>query len=368
MFRRTNKNVNILVLIFGIAIIGSLIFTIISTNKQKNKLQVYDGEEQIEEIATTEKEIVIETNTYIDEDNIFSVQIPVDWELVKNNDYIEFVHKPSATSVQLIKEPYDPNVTVLNASDISANVVNAGYTFVSCDYMGNASSETIYQKVGDNTYDYIEEVFWCRDYIVTLKFILNDANYSKMSPYLDKIYNSFTWSEDMVTVPEGYYLVYLDYGDFEFLVPEDWTLGTEENSVVSSNQDNTAQMVVKDFEYNDDLSQITTYELSDLIKPGRENGFMITNSSSSVNKAYAECAYYNSNGINMVNKTYLFVNGYYMYSIQFDYVANSIDENIPALCSQYFREFITKKLQEEMEYNSLNVSPDAAISSPTDSE
>ena len=357
MFKNNNKSTNMLILILGISIIGSLIFMIISNRQQKDKLQVYDGNDKVDVIETTEKEIDITTNTYIDDDGIFQVQIPEGWERVVKGDTVEFIHTPSATSVKISKHDYDPSVNCLDSSYLSASMVDAGYTFVSCDYISNTSSEIVYQKTGNKTYDFIEENLWCKEYIATLLFTFDDANYEKMSPYLDKIFNSFTWSDDVTQIPEGYYLSYLEMGDFEFLVPDTWTMGAQDNSVVCANQENTAQMIVTVQEYDKDLSTLTTYDMTSLIKPGRENGFMITNSTSAINKATADVSYLAADGTNMFNKTYLFANGYYLYSIQFDYIANSIDDSVPKTCSEFFREFVTKKIQEEEMNSPTNATP-----------
>ncbi len=349
MFRNNKRSTNIIILIIGISIIGSLIFTIIGINKQKNTLQVYDGNDKINNIDSTEEELNIVTNTYVDDDNLFSLQIPDGWERVVRNGHTEFIHTPSATSVSINIQPYDPSVNALDPTTVSASLLNEGYQYLNCDYINGYSSEIIYQKTGNKTYDYIEENIWCREYVVTLLFTLSDDNYEKMQPYLNKIFNSFEWSDNVTPIPEGYHLIYISIGDFEFLVPDTWTVGSEGNSVVCANQENNAQMIVKVQDFTDDLSNMTSYDLAALIKPGRENGFIITNSSASINKASAESSYLSADGYNMFNKTYLYANGYYLYTIQFDYLANSIDETLPDTCSSYFREFVTKKLQDEMD-------------------
>ena len=72
---------------------------------------------------------------------------------------------------------------------------------------------------------------------------------------------------------------------------------------------------------------------------------MLKDFSTSATSATAT-AYYN-NGTASTNKIYLFANGQYLYSLQFDFFNGAIDDSVPDLCASYFREFVTQKIIDE---------------------
>ena len=340
------KPFNLLILVFGIAILMAIIFIIIG-QKNKDSLPVYKGGEALSEETPTEKELEIPVSTYLDDSNMFSVAVPDGWERVDHGNRMEFVHAPSKTSISIELTDYDPLINNRDSASVSTRIVQEGYSFVSFAQTSNASSETIYKK--NDTVDYILEELWCRNGIVRLLFTLNDENYSKMLPYLNKILQSFQWGKSADVIPEGYYLQYIEYGDFEFAIPGGWNFSVQDGVGYLINADNSAEMTLRVVEYTGTLTDITTYRFTEILKPGRENGFMIKNSSASVNQASADISYLNQNGINMVNSTYLFANGHYLYEMQYDYVSNSIDSSLPSTSASLFREFLTKKIAEHPE-------------------
>ena len=350
MKRFGNGKVNPLVLIFGIIILGSLMFTIISQKKQNSELKVYQEEDNVENLETpTEETIDIESFTIADDEAGFSINIPEGWQKIKKNGYDNYIHSPSVTSVGIEITDYEPYVNSYNEVDMASNITNNGYSFVSFTKKSSSSYEFIYQDIKDSTYDYIDEVLWSKNNIVTLHFIVKDDNFSKMSPYLDSIFNSFTWHKDTEIIPDYIYLIYMDYGDFEFGMPADWTIGSENNTVYATNSDNTAQMTLTVTENSSSLENVNGYELTSVLQPTRSSGFMLQSFNAEQTKVTATAAYYNNEGINMVNKTYIYTNGVYQYNFQFDYISGVLDDTYTDELMTYYREFFLKHNKDYFE-------------------
>ncbi|MBP3808212.1 MAG: hypothetical protein ILA13_07450 [Eubacterium sp.] len=366
MNRFKNGKVSPLIFIFGLIIMGSLLFTIISQKRQNDKLKVYNQDETVENLeSTTEETLEISSFTVADDNAGFSVNIPDGWQKIKKNGYDNYIHSPSATSVGIEICDYEPYVNTYNESNIASEITSNGYSFVSFTKKTSSSYEVIYQDIKDSTYDYIDEVIWSKNNIVTLHFIVNDEYFSKMSPYLDSIYNSFKWHNDISIIPDYIYMTYMEYGDFEFGLPTDWTLGIENNTVYSTNTDNTAQMTLSVSENNSSLENVSGYELTSILQPTRSSGFMLQSFNAEQTKVTATAAYYNNEGINMVNKTYIYTNGVYQYNFQFDYVSGVLDDTYTDELMGYYREFYLKHNKEIFEKDSNN---ETDIATTTDSE
>lgn len=336
------KNDNPWILLVGVIIMLSALFTIINQRKQ-NTLEVYDESDMIttEEVST--EETVIDTITYENTEYGFKVSIPKEWDKVVKDGYDTYIHQASATSIQIQVAPYDPLINMTEAETLSTNLVEEGYTFVNFSKLTSSSYEVLYQKTQQSTYDYIEDVFWTRNGIVKLVFIVNDENYEKMYPFISNTINSFTWTTKDI-IPEEYAIFYSEFANFEFAVPVNWNFGISNNTYVAINPDDTAQMTVSATTYDTTLENLTATDITNLLKNGKSN-FMLKEFSTSTTNAQVKFTY--NNGTPATNLTYLFSNGVYLYIIQFDYYDDYFDETQSSSCISFFREFYTQKLIEE---------------------
>lgn len=332
---------NPLILLGGIIIMLSIIFTMCSQKKQ-DKLKVYEGDIVSTQEITTES-LNIDTFTYENLEAGFQMEIPAEWNKVVKDGYDTYIHIPSSSSIQIQIEPYNPSINMTTQESLSSEITQNGYTFVSSNQIDTSSYEVMYQKITDSTYDYIEETRWNRKYIVKLLCIFNDENYKRIYPYYEKIINSFNWTTEDI-IPSDIFLYYSQYGDFEFAVPLGWSIGSSDSSYVAVNSNNTAQITITVSEHTDLLSEITATDMTNYLNTNK-NAFMLKDFSTSATEATATASY--NNGTASTNRTYLIANGQYLYSIQFDYYDNSIDETLPAICRSYFREFITQKIIDD---------------------
>lgn len=331
--------------ILGVVAVITFIIVLINQHKQKT-LPTYQGGTDVEKETPTEAPPEISSKTYVAEDGTYSLLIPDDWTEVHRNGGVEFIHAPSSTSVFIDVRDYTSSINNIDETTVSADITGSGYSFVSFARFLPTAYEAIYQKTDKKIYDYITETYWSREQIVELKFTLLDENFNKMKPYIENIYNSFQWGNKVDVVPEGYHLLYIEYGDFEFGVPTDWTVNVEGTSIVGRSTDGTMMLTVSAQEYTDNLSKLTSYDISSLMKTGRENGFILNNFSSTATSATGEAQYTDNNGNMITNQTYLFVNGVYLYTLQLDFITGAADETVLNTCAGLFREFLTKKLAD----------------------
>ena len=368
MNRFKNGKISPLMLIFGIIIFGALAVTVVNQIQQNNKLKVYNHEDNMNIVDTaTSGDTIVETYTIAYDDALFSLGIPNGWEKVKKDGLDYYIHTPSATSVSIEIQPYDPSVNNENESTLSMDVTNKGYDFVSFQKKSSSSYEVIYQEQQNSLYDYIDEVIWSRDHIVTLHFIVKDENFSKMSPSLDTIYNSFNWYKDANIIPNNIAIWYIEYGDFEFALPVDWNVGTENGNIYATNPDNTAQLVVSITDNTSSLSDITSYDVTSMLQPSRSNGFMLQSFQNDINNASASAQYYNADGTVMENRTYLHANGFILYNFQFDYISGALDNDYTNILNSYFKEYYLEHNKEQLEATS-NDAEEIDNASNTDAE
>lgn len=338
-----NKGFNPLIILIVFIIGLSIFFTVINQKKQNNELPVYvDGDELSTESPV---ENIKDIDMVLIEYPEFTINIPSDWTKVIRNGNDNFIHSPSATSVSINISEYYPEINNIDESIVSTNVANSGYGFVSFMKTSTSSYEAIYQDLDNNTYDYIEEVFWTKDKIVTLTFTVNDTYYNKMADYFNAIYNSFKWNEDQNIIPDDIMLIYIEYGDFEFALPISWSVGIQDNAIYATNSDNTAQVVITVIENPLSLDSVTAYDITNLLQPQRPNGFILQYVSNSVNYLKAAAQYYNNDGINMENRTYLFANGVFLYTVQFDYISNTLDDNYLDTLIEFFKSYYLQNMK-----------------------
>ena len=195
-------------LIIGVIVILSAIFTIMSKKDQQN-LNAYTKSDKVSQEDTDEDkedDLDIDMSVYTDNKVGFSISVPSDWNQVTKDGYPTFIHSASASSLQIQTLDYDPSINNTSEDTISTQIAEDGKTFLSFQKTTDTSYEIQYQSHGNSTYDYVERVYWDRSKIVKLLCIFNDANYDKISPYYDKILKSFAWNKSN-PVTEGYLLI-----------------------------------------------------------------------------------------------------------------------------------------------------------------
>ena len=247
-----------------------------------------------------------------------------------------FVHQPSASSVTIKISDYDPSVNNTTSESLSESIAGQGKTFVNFVKNSTSNYQVSYQDLSDNTYDYVDDVYWSRDYVVTLQCVFNDQNYKKILPYYDKILSSFQWTTKN-TIPEDISLQYIQSLNFETGIPSSWSVSQADNAIVAMSQDNNASETITILNSTTSLTNITATDFSSVLKNGKNN-FILGDFSASSDKVTASYSW-SDNTQNYIGKAYCYSDGKQLYLICFDYIENSISEDLPDNCCKLFRSF-----------------------------
>lgn len=330
-----------------IVMIIASIMTVCSRNESNDNLASYTQDNRVEVINdnNTDNDQEIETYIYTDNEHNFSLSIPKEWTQVKEGDSVTFVHTPTGVAVQVQVLDYYGSVNNTTAETISAEVLQAGYTYVNFNKVSNSQYEVVYQDYQNQTYDYLEEVYWDRENIVKLVFVTPDEYYDTMLPYFQTVMDSFVWSKAS-PIPDGYYLYYVDSIDMEILVPNGWVMGASGDAIVCMDEASGAQFTVTLSDYTGTLDSVTATDLVSLLR-GNKSNFIMSQYNASETSVNAIATYLLDN-IQITEHVYMYVNGQVMCTIMFDYEYGTIDESIPSTCGDYFR-FLTMYFDSESE-------------------
>lgn len=328
-------------LIVGVIVILSVLFTILSKKDQQD-LNAYTKSDKVsqEEKKDNKENLDIDMSVYTDDKIGLSINVPSDWTQVTKDGYPTFIHSASASSLQIQTLDYDPSINNTSEDSISTKIAEDGKTFLSFRKSSDTSYEVQYQSHGNSTYDYVERVYWDRSKIIKLLCIFNDENYEKISPYYEKILNSFAWNKsDPVT--KGYYLYYNESADFEIGIPDNWAIGTSGNALVASDSSSGASMTLSASDYTGTLSSVTGTDVVNLVRGNKSN--FIMNAYDNTEKQAKVTATYVQDNVQMTNISYLFCDGSRLYTVSFDYEQGTIEDTVPEACAKLFRSFQTEQ-------------------------
>ncbi len=326
-------------LLLGLVVL-SVIFAIFSQSGTKKKLGVYSNPDKVETFseATTETK-PIDTVQYEDTKAGFTLNIPSDWKRINQDGTTMFVHQPSASSVTIKISDYDPSINNASSESLSESIVGDGKTFVNFVKNSTSNYQVSYQDLSDITYDYVDDVYWSRDHIVTLQCVFNDQNYKKILPYYDKILSSFQWTTEN-TIPSNIFLQYIQTLNFEIGIPDSWSVSQADNAIVAMSQDNNASETLTVLNSSASLASITATDLSSVLK-NEKNNFILGDFNASSDKIEATYSWSDSSQ-NYKGKAYCYSDGKQLYLICFDYTEESISEDLPDTCCSLFRSFVKK--------------------------
>lgn len=115
-------------LIIGVIVILSAIFTIMSKKDQQN-LNAYTKSDKVSQEDTDEDkedDLDIDMSVYTDNKVGFSISVPSDWNQVTKDGYPTFIHSASASSLQIQTLDYDPSINNTSEDTISTQIAEVG--------------------------------------------------------------------------------------------------------------------------------------------------------------------------------------------------------------------------------------------------
>lgn len=324
--------------LLSLLVVGAAVFALSAGSRQK-VLETYVPYEEQPTYKSFEKEETqpqIIMQEYSDDSAKLRIDIPSEWVRITKDGYTTFVQKETGASVQIRISDYDPSVNNVSESGISASIVEKGYYFTGFSLLASQHYELLYQDKKDVIYDYIEDVYWDREEIVSIIYTMKDSDYDSLVPYLDKMRESFMW-EPSSPIPAGYHLYYNYNLDFELGIPDAWTFGESEAAVYATDETSGAVMMLQTMENSTSFSDITASDIASLLSENR-SGFMMHSYQASEDKGYAVCSF-TENQKRYGEEVYGFSTGQYLFFLSFVYEEGTQDTEIAKTCSSLFRIF-----------------------------
>lgn len=255
----------------------------------------------------------------------FSISVPEGWTKAIGDGLVYFVHSPSGASLTISVFLYDPYL-LNRTSDIAESILSeSGKTLLSFSWQTNCSYLVTYQGTNDNIKtDYIEYVIFDKNYAVSIVGSVCDEYYEEMESALLSSLDSFSWNAQD-SIPEGYTYLYCAEGNFEYLIPNDWTIGQSDNAIYMQNGSADCNISISAIS-SDAVYDGVTEEQYISYAGSDKTDFTVLNFQSGDNVIYAECSYTLS-GETVYWVQYLIASGSYEYTLTFTSVASSFSDN-----------------------------------------
>lgn len=302
--------------VIGIMIVGFIL--IATSKKQLNAFRpgVDDSTLTVESEKVTEKNVP--TEAYKCDDIDLVLQVPQGWNRVTKSGFDTFIHAPSATSFQIQVIDYYPKVNNEDASTLQQSLQELGYTFIDFQRPAANNYYVVYKKENEaGTTDYIEDVIWDRDHVVKLVATVNDQYYDEMESTIWNCFKSAVWNYEN-PIADGFMLVYLQNGDFEFAYPVNWEYGETDQAAYASDPETGASVTVTMSDGTGVSAQsISQLDYSDMLSQNRQN-YQLQGFSQYDDHVHGE-AVYSQNGVQVGVVQDLYANGYFLYAVTYEF-------------------------------------------------
>ena len=336
-------------------IVISFMVTLVQYKKQQ-KLAPYQKTEKIEKVDKKKKEpFKMDSKIYTDEDLNFYLEVPKDWKKVTKDGFPTFVEQNSGAFIQIRKEPYNPDVNNVNQNALSGIIADKGCTMKNFLRKSANQYEVLYCKSDEETYDFVDEVFWDKENIVTIHMGFNDRDYKILKDIVDYVIKSFVW-DSKNPIPKGYQMVYFPE-NFECLIPDGWQTGKAGVDYFAKNTENGAMLTIRavpeSYEFFNDLNANVA---SSLINQNK-NDWNIVGFKKEHNNFYLKATYINGK-VQRTNELIGIADGYYHILVLLDYETNSLEESVGKTLKENVRSFnkkedVEKKKNERKENNKI---------------
>lgn len=208
-------------------------------------------------------------------------------------------------------------VNNVNYESLSASYSERGLELTEFEFLSNNSYYIIYKENGvSGITDYIETVIWDRKHVVKVVVTFNDNHYERLQDSLWYCIDSIAWEyED--PIPSDFYLHYQLYGDFEYAIPLNWSVGETENSIYAYDENTDVSLTINVLNDTTLLENISQIDYSNFISNGREN-FILTQFIQNENSLYGEATFIN-NEVQMSMIQEYYANGKHHYILTYEF-------------------------------------------------
>lgn len=272
-----NKNAFI-----GAIIALIIILTIIITKCSKSTpLPAYggDGEATPSPIPTS---IPFSSQDYIDGELGFSMQIPAEWQYVIKGGMPTYIHKESASSVQIQTIDYYPAILYVTEESLNNEVSNASGTLLEYVRVSDTQYVVRYNLSG---MVYTEVTMFDRLKIIRVVYAVAESNMPYLGDSINSSILSINWNASS-PFPTDFKVMYNEFGNFEYAVPKSWYYGVVEDAFFAQSPDTGATMSLSVVQVESNYSEVTQSDYISYIQNGYSN-YMLNSFASDKHMIYA---------------------------------------------------------------------------------
>lgn len=337
MWHRSNRPSINWIMVASFILVVAFVFTVFSHKTSTHRVAYTESDRVSTETGGQIEEEKEETFLFRSEEYGFTLDVPVTWRQYSDDSVIYLVDQESTASVKITETDYFPSINSRTVESVSQELVDQGYTFLNFNRISASYMEVIYQDKGNKTYDYMDEIFWSRDDILTLSCVFEDIDLENAIDDLKVIVNSFDWRADN-PIPENHSIHYSSSGSFEVCIPSEWSVGTGDGYLVASDTVNGCSLTVRVEEECKNLEKLTLLDITGLLNQGQSN-FLLQSFSTSENEAYASARYLSGEQWILISMK-MISSGSYQYSIVLQYPEESISDEEKDSIFSLFRTFL----------------------------
>lgn len=326
---------NWFLMLIVVAIAAALFINLFSSTNAN--LPSYQAGTEVEPTVTPEPEepvITFKTAIHTDDEYGFSMPVPAEWSFVVKNGADSYVASNGAM-VSFNVGPYDPKMNNVTQESVARDVAALQGLFGGAVWTSMTSYAVIYEL---GTIDYFEYVTWDLDTLVRVTVSIPATMYADYADQITALFDQFKW-EKQNPIPEGYFMYYSDYGNFEFPVPEDWTYGIEDGYFVAVSPDGRTNFRVTVNNTTSDFSGITQLDYVNIMGEGK-SGYMLSEYSNSGTVIGSSAAFMND-GVQYIELHQILASGQFQYELLFQSPADTYETVYQTYLqvSNYFRVF-----------------------------
>lgn len=221
--------------------------------------------------------------------------------------------------MQFIVSDYQPTLNSISQETVNADVQNAGGVLGGFA-RNDASSYLAIYEIG--SVDYFEYTTWDLNTNVRVSFQIPRERYDHYYDIVVYLFDTFSWNKPN-PIPDGMYMFYSSYGNFEFGTPTDWTANIVDGAYVATSPNTGAYITCTVTENTTGLSSVSQLDYYNMVSQLRSQ-YALLSYSNAGNTISAEGSYVN-NGVAWRYIHYLYWSGSYLYEFSLDCPESSYD-------------------------------------------
>lgn len=288
--------------------------------------------------------------------------VPKGWSRVTKDGYDTFIHAASSSSIQVQILSYYPRVNSVTADTISADLDKRGYVLSSFERTGATSYYASYSSAGGGgVTDVFEVAMWDRANVVKLVVTVDDIYVDRLTDEINFCLDNVIWNRTS-PVPDGVFLHYMSYGDFEFGVPDTWQYAEADGGFYATDETSGSVLTASVVDETLTIEDINQYDYAQFMQNGRAD-FGMTRFEQYDGYIYAEAAYNSSEDGTLIDMLQIYgISGGKARVLTFEF-ADEYASDLYLLCKSCMECYRTFDSGQEPE-SEIQSSPETEISEP----